>query len=143
MFDFSNLTNTFYELQAERGGLFNPLNLVRLVGRGRDLLPRVVENMLDAKVELDGRLRKVISDFTAWEAGKTIAPLRRGGSGGGKGWSVDGRDEEDEIWDVDAFAEWTEVVFGVADRLAEDDDQADAGAGAQSQSRSLSRDGSV
>jgi conserved oligomeric Golgi complex subunit 3 len=76
-FDFTNLTNTFAELHAERGGLFNPLNLVRLVGRGRDLLPRVVENMLDAKVELDGRLRQVIADFTAAEAGKMTAFLTR------------------------------------------------------------------
>lgn len=61
-FDFSGVTNTFYELR-DRGGLFNPRNLMRLVGGG--LLPRVVENMLDAKVELDGRLRTVINDFTA------------------------------------------------------------------------------
>ncbi|OAX84250.1 hypothetical protein ACJ72_01390 [Emergomyces africanus] len=60
-FDFSGVTNTFWELR-ERGGLFNPRNLMRLVGGG--LLPRVVENMLDAKVELDGRLRTVINDFT-------------------------------------------------------------------------------
>ncbi|KAF2835875.1 Sec34-domain-containing protein [Patellaria atrata CBS 101060] len=60
-FDFSSVSNTFWELR-ERGGLFNPGNLVRLVGGG--LIPRVVENMLDAKVELDGRLRTVISDFT-------------------------------------------------------------------------------
>lgn len=59
-FDFSGITNTFWELR-ERGGLFNPRNLMRLVGHG--LLPRVVENMLDAKVELDGRLRTVINDF--------------------------------------------------------------------------------
>ncbi|THC99010.1 hypothetical protein EYZ11_001484 [Aspergillus tanneri] len=59
-FDFSGMTNTFWELR-ERGGLFNPRNLIRLVGHG--LLPRVVENMLDAKVELDGRLRTVINDF--------------------------------------------------------------------------------
>ncbi|QKX56757.1 uncharacterized protein TRUGW13939_03864 [Talaromyces rugulosus] len=60
-FDFSGVTNTFWELR-ERGGLFNPRNLMRLVGGG--LLPRVVENMLDAKVELDGRLRTVINEFT-------------------------------------------------------------------------------
>ncbi|KAF1984127.1 Sec34-domain-containing protein [Aulographum hederae CBS 113979] len=60
-FDFSNVTSTFWELR-ERGGLFNPTNLMRLVGGG--LMPRVVENMLDAKVELDGRLRTVINDFT-------------------------------------------------------------------------------
>jgi conserved oligomeric Golgi complex subunit 3 len=61
-FDFSGMTNTFYELR-ERGGLFNPRNLMRLLNAG--LFPQVVENMLDAKVELDGRLRTVINDFTA------------------------------------------------------------------------------
>jgi len=49
--DFSGVTSTFWELRG-CGGLFSPRNLMRLVGRG--LLPRVVENMLDAKVELDG-----------------------------------------------------------------------------------------
>lgn len=59
--DFSNVTNTFWELR-ERGGLFNPGNIVRLVGSS--LMPRVVENMLDAKTELDAQLRSVIGDFT-------------------------------------------------------------------------------
>ena len=71
-FDFSGVTNTFWELR-ERGGLFNPRNLVRLVGRG--LVPRVVENMLDAKAELDGRLRTVISDFTGGIATQMTSPL--------------------------------------------------------------------
>jgi conserved oligomeric Golgi complex subunit 3 len=71
-FDFSVATNTFWELR-ERGGLFNPRNLLRLVGGG--LLPRVVENMLDAKVELDGRLRKVINDFTTGFATRMTAPI--------------------------------------------------------------------
>lgn len=70
--DFSGVTNTFWELR-ERGGLFNPKNLMRLVGHG--LLPRVVENMLDAKVELDGRLRTVINDFTNHFATKMTASL--------------------------------------------------------------------
>ena len=59
-FDFSNVTATFWELRS-RGGLFNPANLVRLVGGG--LVPRVVRDMLDAKAELDGRLRTVINAF--------------------------------------------------------------------------------
>ncbi|KAH8426991.1 Golgi transport complex subunit COG3 [Aspergillus melleus] len=71
-FDFSGMTNTFWELR-ERGGLFNPRNLMRLVGHG--LLPRVVENMLDAKVELDGRLRTVINDFIDGFATKMTASL--------------------------------------------------------------------
>ncbi|KAE8382600.1 Sec34-like family-domain-containing protein [Aspergillus bertholletiae] len=71
-FDFSGVTNTFWELR-ERGGLFNPRNLMRLVGHG--LLPRVVENMLDAKVELDGRLRTVINDFISAFATTMTASL--------------------------------------------------------------------
>ncbi|KAI5301534.1 Golgi transport complex subunit 3 [Ascosphaera pollenicola] len=59
---FSAITGTFYELR-ERGGLFNPRNLVRLVGQG--LMPTVIENMLDAKAELDGRLRTAINSFTS------------------------------------------------------------------------------
>ncbi|KAL1638248.1 Golgi transport complex subunit 3 [Neofusicoccum ribis] len=70
--DFSNVTNTFWELR-ERGGLFNPTNLMRLVGGS--LMPRVVENMLDAKAELDGRLRTVINDFTSTFAGRITAPI--------------------------------------------------------------------
>ncbi|KAJ5332054.1 Sec34-like protein [Penicillium brevicompactum] len=71
-FDFSGVTNTFWELR-ERGGLFNPRNLMRLVGHG--LIPRVVENMLDAKVELDGRLRTVINDFINAFAARMTASL--------------------------------------------------------------------
>lgn len=71
-FDFSGITSTFWELR-ERGGLFNPRNLMRLVGHG--LIPRVIENMLDAKVELDGRLRTVINDFINGFATKMTASL--------------------------------------------------------------------
>lgn len=40
---------------------------------GGNLLPKVVENMLDAKVELDGSLRTVINDFTfAWSSAITL-----------------------------------------------------------------------
>jgi len=70
--DFSGVTSTFWELR-ERGGLFNPRNLMRLVGHG--LIPRVVENMLDAKVELDGRLRTVINDFINAFAARMTASL--------------------------------------------------------------------
>ena len=59
----SSLTSTFYELR-ERGGLFNPANLVRLMSGGL-LVPRVVRNMLDAKAELDGQLRTAINELTA------------------------------------------------------------------------------
>ncbi|KAM5448518.1 Golgi transport complex subunit 3 [Microsporum audouinii] len=71
-FDFSGVTNTFWELQ-ERGGLFNTRTWMQLVGGG--LLPQVVENMLDAKVELDGTLRTVINDFTNTFATKMTSTL--------------------------------------------------------------------
>lgn len=77
-FDFSNITSTFYELR-ERGGLFNPASWVRLFTSG-GLLPRVVENMLDAKQELDGHLRNVINDFTANFANLMTAPLPQPGT---------------------------------------------------------------
>lgn len=72
-FDFSGVTNTFHELR-DRGTLFDPRNLWRIMA-GRALLPRVVENMLDAKVELDGRLRTVINDFTNGFAARMLAPV--------------------------------------------------------------------
>ena len=71
-FDFSGVTNTFYELR-DRGGLFDPRNLWRFVGGG--LLPKVVENMLDAKVELDGSLRTVINDFTSSFAARITSAI--------------------------------------------------------------------
>ncbi|SMQ55290.1 unnamed protein product [Zymoseptoria tritici ST99CH_1A5] len=75
-FDFSSYTNTFYELR-ERGSLWNPASWMRLVGGavGGGLLPKVVENMLDAKAELDGRLRTVINDFVNGYATHITAPV--------------------------------------------------------------------
>ena len=71
-FDFSGVTSTFYELR-ERGGLFDPRNLWRFIGGG--LLPRVIENMLDAKAELDGRLRTVINEYTTGLADRITNPI--------------------------------------------------------------------
>jgi hypothetical protein len=71
-FEFSSITSTFYELRS-RGGLFNPANLMRLVGGG--LVPTVVHNMLDAKAELDGRLRTVINDFVSGFATRITASI--------------------------------------------------------------------
>ena len=70
--DFSSVTNTFHELR-DRGGLWNPASWVKLVSTG--LTPRVVENMLDAKAELDGRLRAAINDFVNAFATRITAPL--------------------------------------------------------------------
>ncbi|KAL9576244.1 MAG: hypothetical protein Q9212_007262, partial [Teloschistes hypoglaucus] len=70
--DFSSLKNTFHELR-ERGSVFNPRNLWQLMGA--NLVPRVVENMLDAKVELDGRLREIITTFTEAFADAITAPI--------------------------------------------------------------------
>jgi hypothetical protein len=67
-YDFSSITNTFWELRS-RGGLFNPRNLVGL------LIPKVVENMLDAKAEVDARLRQAITDFSAQFVARMTAPI--------------------------------------------------------------------
>ena len=42
---------------------------------GGGLLPRVIENMLDAKAELDGRLRTIINEFTTNLADRITAPI--------------------------------------------------------------------
>ena len=76
-FDFSAVTQTFYELRS-RGGLFDYRNWLRLFSTST-LLPRVVENMLDAKVELDGQLRNVINEFTAGFAGTMTELLPKEG----------------------------------------------------------------
>ncbi|KAK4552748.1 Golgi transport complex subunit 3 [Recurvomyces mirabilis] len=75
-FDFSAVTNTFYELR-DRGSLWNPASWVTLVSGavGGGLLPKVVENMLDAKAELDGRLRTVINEFVNSYANHITAPV--------------------------------------------------------------------
>jgi hypothetical protein len=65
-YDFTSLSNTFWELR-NRGGLFNPRNLVGL------LIPKVVENMLDAKAEVDARLRTAINEFTGQFVGRMTA----------------------------------------------------------------------
>jgi hypothetical protein len=67
-YDFSSITNTFWELRS-RGGFFNPRNLVGL------LIPKVVENMLDAKAEVDARLRQAITDFTSQFSTRMTAPI--------------------------------------------------------------------
>lgn len=67
-----DFTSTFYELRS-RGSLFNPISFVRGLAGG--LVPRVVENMLDAKGELDGHLRASINDFTNATAALMTKPL--------------------------------------------------------------------
>lgn len=67
-YNVSSITNTFWELRS-RGALFNPRNLVGL------LIPKVVENMLDAKAEVDARLRQAINDFTSQFVARITAPI--------------------------------------------------------------------
>lgn len=190
-FDFSNVTNTFWELR-ERGGLFDPRNIVRLIGGG--LMPRVIENMLDAKAELDGRLRTLINEFTDGYAQrmtnivslsaskkkdfqgtaavdalrktieKEVPRLRKKledylddvriretlvgavqdqalqhyedffdrimTQSNGTTVSKKGKSREDDIWDPDTLADWSNTIFGV-DRIGqgalfEDDDDSPA-----------------
>lgn len=197
--DFSGVTNTFWELR-ERGGLFDPRILWRFMGGG--LLPRVVENMLDAKAELDGRLRTIITDFTSTFASRITAAVsenatsKRTFNGGsavrmvqeaagkevpvlrrkldqylddfrtketlvkavqdqviqnyetfydryeaekrstGRLVSKNGKGREDEVWDLDTFAEWADSIFAVSGLGI-------IGMEDESRSRSVSRSGSV
>ena len=93
-FDFSGMAHTFYELR-QRGSIFDPRTLWRAVTGSAApptgpaavrtdtasasvmsaLLPRVVENMLDAKAELDGVLRACINEFVSAAAGRITAPI--------------------------------------------------------------------
>ncbi|KAJ4290845.1 Golgi transport complex subunit 3 [Kalmusia sp. IMI 367209] len=68
-YDFSSITNTFWELRS-RGNLFNPRELVSL------LIPKVIENMLDAKAEVDTVLRQAINDFTAQFVNRITEPVK-------------------------------------------------------------------
>ncbi|KAF3926407.1 hypothetical protein AA313_de0204896 [Arthrobotrys entomopaga] len=70
-FDFSTVTETFWDIR-ETGSLFNPNNLMKLMQKG---LPKVVENMMDAKVELDVKLRSLINQFTEDWASSISGPV--------------------------------------------------------------------
>ncbi len=59
--DFTRMFQTFTELRT-RGGLFDVRAYYRLITAGV-LLPQVVNNVLDARVELDGLLRETITKF--------------------------------------------------------------------------------
>ena len=69
--DFSALTGTFWELREK--GIFSSEGIIKLVKGAA--MPKVVENMLDAKVELDARLRFVINEFTRQFAGRMTAGI--------------------------------------------------------------------
>lgn len=74
--EFINAPDTdlaFTYANAAEGSIFNPTTLFRRAGA---LLPRVVENMLDAKTELDARLRECITSLTRGFADDMTAPLK-------------------------------------------------------------------
>ena len=76
-FDFSGMAFTFQELR-DRGSLFDPRALWRLLSsNGGSLLPSIVENMLDAKAELDGKLRTVINDFCSSTANRITSSIAK------------------------------------------------------------------
>lgn len=61
--DFSGVVDRFREFSRMESGIFSPTALRKVVQ-----LPMVVENMLDAKEELDGKLRIAINRFTSTTA---------------------------------------------------------------------------
>lgn len=77
--DFSDLWATFAELRT-RGGLFDIGSYYNLLKSG-NLFPKVVENVQDARVELDGLLRESITMFREASA-KMFLTERSGGKRG-------------------------------------------------------------
>jgi hypothetical protein len=77
--DFTDIWHTFGELRA-RGGFFELGIYYRLLTSGR-LIPKVVENIQDARVELDGQLRENITRFRE-EAADLIAKSASAGKRG-------------------------------------------------------------
>lgn len=66
--DFSSIWMTFSDLRS-RGGLLDITSYYNMLTSGT-LLPRVVENVQDARTELDGLLRQTITRFREECAGK-------------------------------------------------------------------------
>lgn len=166
--DFSNLTNTFAELRL---GNLAPRSLLSFARA--TIVPRVVANMLDAKLELDTRLRAVITDLTTSTADRMttslVATAPRAAAATAVRAAIEtqvpglrakldeyiedvrtketlvgaaqdavlgryeeffethmvavravggavrakGKGREDEVWDVDMFADWATEVFAV------------------------------
>jgi hypothetical protein len=77
--DFTDLWATFAELRV-RGGLFDIASYYNLLTSG-NLLPKVVENVQDARVELDGLLRENITMFRE-ESAKMMLKERSSGKRG-------------------------------------------------------------
>ncbi len=68
--DFTDLWATFAELRV-RGALFDIASYYNLLRSG-NLLPKVVENVQDARIELDGLLRENITKFREECAGMIL-----------------------------------------------------------------------
>ncbi len=68
--DFSGVVDRFREFSKMESGIFSPAALRKVVQ-----LPMVVENMLDAKEELDGKLRIAINRLTSTTAEQITSTL--------------------------------------------------------------------
>jgi hypothetical protein len=77
--DFTDLWATFAELRV-RGGLFDIASYYNLLRSG-NLFPKVVENVQDARIELDGLLRENITKFRE-ECANMVLKDRTGGNRG-------------------------------------------------------------
>ncbi|KAI5790617.1 Sec34-like family-domain-containing protein [Peziza echinospora] len=73
------LSGTFWNVYM-KGGLFTRDGIVKLVSVGTGWSGGPIENMIDAKVELDATLRVAITSFTSSYASKMLAPLLAPGS---------------------------------------------------------------
>lgn len=81
--DFSDIWTTLRDLR-ERGKLLDPRAYYTLLREGK-LMPKVLEKVSDARVELDGILRSSIVKFTEGWAGRIVEIWKKEGriTGGG------------------------------------------------------------
>ncbi|ODV90658.1 hypothetical protein CANCADRAFT_108993 [Tortispora caseinolytica NRRL Y-17796] len=70
--DFSEIAMTFQEIM-QSGGFFTAEGLKRLARSG---IPKLVKNMPDARLELDGRLRETINNYTDAISERLCQPLK-------------------------------------------------------------------
>ncbi|KAF8436450.1 Sec34-like family-domain-containing protein [Terfezia claveryi] len=68
------ITGTFWDVY-QQGGLLTRDGILKLVSVGAGWTSGPVENMIDAKVELDGTLRTAITSLTAEFAAKMLLPI--------------------------------------------------------------------
>lgn len=99
--DFTDVWTTLRDLR-DRGRLFDPRAYYNLLREGK-LMPKVLEQISDARVELDGLLRSNIINFTEGWANRIIKEWVKEGKNDGGG------SDDDTFGEVRWILGWTLV----------------------------------